>query len=309
MIAKECAWQVQDTISGPRRKARTGAHLKPLPSTPSAFAVLGCANTGFLSRQAPPNVTGVPLARLAARPPIGTRAREALILEHADLVRRIGYRLVRRLPSQVEVDDLIQAGMVGLIEAARRYGPRANATFATFAGSRIRGAMVDFLRNTDWSPRLLHRRMREIEAASRSIRNRTGESPKPAGIADALGISLESYHRTLRDAADSKLLSVDHLDAGDIGIKAATAADDSANPAEGLEHEDLQRAVATAIESLPENEKLVLLLYYNDELRLHEIGKQLDVCESRVWRIRKRALERVRTIIERWIGRGGPRDR
>jgi RNA polymerase sigma factor for flagellar operon FliA len=299
MVATECGRQVQDAVGAPRRRARATTHGRPLPIVPSAFTARGCAGRRLHTGREPLSVTASAAAWLAPRPTTGAHALEALILKHSDLVRRIAYHFVRRIPSHVELDDLIQAGMVGLVEAARRYGPCAIASFATFAGFRIRGAMLDFLRTTDWRPRLLHRRVRDIEAATRSIQNQTGEIPRPAGVAHALGISLESYHRTLQDAADSKLLSLDYPDPEETGLNAAATVDDSANPADGMEREDLQRAVSAAIASLPENEKAVLLLYYKDERRLREIGEQLDISESRVCQIRKRAVERVRSIIER----------
>jgi RNA polymerase sigma factor FliA len=236
-------------------------------------------------------------------------ALDALILKHSGLVRRIAYHFVRRMPRNVEVDDLIQAGMVGLVEAARRYGPRASASFETFAAFRVRGAMFDFLRKTDWRPRLLHRQMRNIEAAKSRIQNQTGENPRPAGVAEALGISLESYHRTLQDAAMSKVMSLDHSDPATAERARDSVIDERADPADGLEQHELHRAVAAAIESLPENEKAVLLLSYNDDFRLHEIGKELDLCESRICQIRKRAVRRVRVIIRDWLTADRGRDR
>jgi RNA polymerase sigma factor for flagellar operon FliA len=244
----------------------------------------------------------------ARRPPAPTRAaraREALVLKHTGLVRRIAYHVVRRLPRHVEVDDLIQAGMIGLIEATHRFAPGKAASFETYAAIRIRGAILDSFRKSDWSPRSLHRRVREIAEAKCRIENETGEVTKSADVAAALGVSLGDYHRTVQDAAMAQVLSLDAPGSADFAPLIDSAVDDRAGPADELEQEDLRRAVAAAIDALPEKERVILLLYYDEELLLREIGDRLALSESRVCQIHHRAVERLRVVAQRWMRTGG----
>ncbi len=225
---------------------------------------------------------------------------DELVLKHADLVKRIAYHLVSRMPPNVEVDDLIQAGMIGLLDAARHYTASKGANFETYAGIRIRGAMLDEVRKSDWTPRSVHRTVREMSEVVRRIENETGHEARATDVAAALGVSIEDYYRSIADAASCRLFSFDQVGSSDDDGPASHARDDRPGPADDLEEEDFRKALAGAVEGLPEREKLVLSLYYDDELNLREIGAVLDVSESRVCQIHGQALVRLRARMEDW---------
>lgn len=222
----------------------------------------------------------------------GPAETEALVLRHAELVKRIAYHLAGRLPPSVEVNDLIQAGMLGLIEAAANYVENRGASFETYAGIRIRGAMIDALRSLDWAPRSVHRKAREVAAAVREIEKETGRDARDAEIAARLGISLEEYHEIVQDAASCRLASLD-----DVLVENAA---DSADPFRDAAEEEFREALARAIDGLPEREKLVMSLYYGDGLNLKEIGAVLKVTESRVCQLHGQALVRLRARMADW---------
>lgn len=221
-----------------------------------------------------------------------------LMNQHAGLVKRIAYHLAARLPSSVEIDDLIQAGSIGLLEAARNYQGDRGASFETYAGIRIRGAMLDELRRGDWAPRSLHRRAREVEAAMRAIEQETGREAKDSEIAERLGITLAEYFDAVSDAARCQVMSSDGFDDGE-GLDAPAEGGD---PDEQVGRAEFQNELIKAIGSLPEREKLVMSMYYERELNLKEIGKVLDVSESRVCQIHGQALVRLRSKLGDWAG-------
>jgi len=225
------------------------------------------------------------------------------ITRHADLVRRIAHHLAARLPPSVEVDDLIQAGMVGLIEALRQFDPSAGATFETYASIRIRGAMIDEIRKGDWVPRSVHRRVREAAEATRQIEQREGRAATAAEVAAALSMSLDDYSRLMEGAARGQVLSLDE-DAEEHGEP--RTADRAPPPQANLESEEFQSSLATAIAGLPERERLVLSLYYEQELNLREIGAVLGVTESRVCQVHGQAMVRLRARLADWMGEGSP---
>lgn len=219
---------------------------------------------------------------------------DALVLRHAELVKRIAYHLAGRLPASVEVDDLIQAGMLGLLEAAAHYTADRGASFETYAGIRIRGAMLDALRKLDWAPRSVHRKAREVAGAMRAVEEREGREAQDAEVAAELGLPLEEYHRIVQDAAFCQVASLDDA-AG-----AADIADHGQDPGREAEQGELRTAMATAIAGLPERERLVMSLYYDEELNLKEIGAVLGVSESRVCQIHGQALARLRSRLREW---------
>jgi RNA polymerase sigma factor for flagellar operon FliA len=221
---------------------------------------------------------------------------DALVIEHQSLVRRIAYHLLARLPASVEVDDLIQAGQVGLIEAARNYRAEAGAAFATFASARIRGAMIDELRRGDWVPRSVHRRARDIAAAVSRVESRSGRDASDTEIAEELGVSLGDYHLMSQDAARGPMLSLDGMSEDGHAPEVA----DEQTPEQRLTDAGFRAAVATAINALPERERLVMSLYYEQELNLREIGGVLDVTESRVCQIHAQAVSRLRSRLADW---------
>ena len=234
--------------------------------------------------------------------PVDQVPHEELVLKHADLVKRIAYHLVSRMPPNVEVDDLIQSGMIGLLDAAKHYSANKGANFETYAGIRIRGAMLDEVRKSDWTPRSVHRNMREMADVIRRIENEKGHDAAPADIAQGLGVSLEEYHKLVQDAASCKLFSFDQMGSSeDESSPADHAKDDSPGPFEDMEEAGFRGALAGAIDGLPERERLVLSLYYDEDMNLREIGEVLEVSESRVCQIHGQALVRLRSRLTEWI--------
>ena len=234
--------------------------------------------------------------------PVGDIPQQELVIKHADLVKRIAYHLVSRMPPNVEVDDLIQAGMIGLLDAAKHYSATKGANFETYAGIRIRGAMLDEVRKSDWTPRSVHRNMREMADVVRKIENAKGQDAAPQDIAEGLGVSIEEYHKLVQDAASCRLFSFDQMGAGDDESSPADhARDESPGPFEHIEVAGFRDAMAGAINLLPEREKLVLSLYYDEDMNLREIGAVLEVSESRVCQIHGQALVRLRARLAEWL--------
>ena len=250
-------------------------------------------------------MTAMPSAMLAAKGAYGGGAKlpneAAIVSQHLELVKRIAWHLAARLPASVDVDDLVQAGVIGLIEAARNFAGDRGASFETYAGIRIRGAMVDELRRGDWAPRSVHRRMRDVSAAIREIEQELGREAREAEIVEKLGTTISEYHAIVTDAVQCQVLSMDSQrtddDGDDHGIEAIAA---DATPDQALERDAFQNALAAAISTLPEREKLVMSLYYDDELNLREIGSVLDVTESRVCQLHGQALLRLRAKLADW---------
>ncbi len=225
----------------------------------------------------------------------------ALVEEHAYLVKRIAYHLIARLPASVQVDDLIQAGIIGLLEAARYYDPSQGASFKTYAGIRIRGAMLDEIRRSDWTPRSVHRKAREVAEAIRAVENREGRDASDQEIAAELGVGLDEYFRTVAEAATARVLSLDELTADEGGEdRQSGLGDPAAGPYRQLVDQAARQALTEVIGNLPEREQQVLSLYYEHELNLREIGEVLSVTESRVCQIHGRALARIRARMTDW---------
>ena len=223
-----------------------------------------------------------------------------LITSHGPLVKRIAFHLLSRLPPSVQADDLIQAGMIGLIEASRNFDSEQGASFETYAGIRIRGAMLDEIRRTDWTPRSVHRKAREVAKAVRKIENEKGRDARDVEVAEAMGIGLDEYHKILQDATGCRIFSFE--DSGTLGEEGFVAPDRQSNqPLDNLQNADFKQGLAKAIKGLPERERLVMALYYDEELNLREIGEILGVSESRVCQIHGQALIRLRARMEEWL--------
>ena len=218
-----------------------------------------------------------------------------LVTRHAELVKRIAYHLAGRLPPSVEIDDLMQAGMLGLLEAASNYAANRGASFETYAGIRIRGAMIDALRKLDWAPRSVHRKARAVAAAVQEIERLTGRDARDTEIAERLGVTLEEYHSIVQDAASCRLAALDD---------AAVTVEGEADPFLETADDEFRGALAGAIDGLPERERLVMSLYYSEGLNLKEIGAVLRVTESRACQLHGQALVRLKARLNEW--RDGP---
>ncbi len=221
-----------------------------------------------------------------------------LVTEHVALVKRIAFHLINRLPPNIQVDDLIQAGMLGLLEASSNYAVGHGASFETFAGIRIRGAMLDEIRRLDWTPRSVHRKSREVAQAIKEIENKSGEDAKDSEVAEFLGLELSDYHQILVDSTSSKIFSIDTMDDEDNVVVKAT--DSSPTPYESVSKQKFQTSLTEVIKTLPEREQMVMALYYDEELNLREIGSVLDISESRVCQIHGQALLRVKSRMSDW---------
>lgn len=221
--------------------------------------------------------------------------------DYAYLVKRIAYHMVARMPASVQVDDLIQAGMIGLLEAAQKYQDDKGAGFETYAGIRIRGAIVDEMRRGDWAPRSVHRNSRRINEAIAFIESKTGADATDAQVAEALGVTLDEYHSMAQDCASTKLFSYEETldDEGD-EFSAPEESRSHQNPLESVQKGALKKALTEVIAGLKDREKLVLSLYYEQELNLKEIGEVLGVSESRVSQILSQTAMRIRSRMTGW---------
>ncbi len=223
----------------------------------------------------------------------------SLLEHHTVLVKRIAYHLLARLPASVQVDDLIQSGMIGLFEAANNFDNSKGASFETFAGIRIRGAMLDEIRRGDWTPRSVHKNSRMISEAIKLLESELGRDVSDTEVAEKLDISLNEYHHILSEVSTGKILGIDDLGVSEDTIKFG---DDCLvdDPYQAIEQSSFKKGLVQCIKSLPEREGLVLSLYYDEELNLREIGQVLEVSESRVSQIHSQAMHRLKARMQTW---------
>lgn len=240
------------------------------------------------------------MSRVALYSSVQSGGTDELIMQYAPLVKRIAYHLLNRLTDAVQLDDLIQSGMLGLLDALKNFDSGQGASFETYAGIRIRGAMLDDVRRSDWTPRSVHKKWRMVTEAIRMIENNTGREARVEEIAEFLGIPVEEYHRILEDSSSCRVFSIEELaESGDYYLD--EAANFAGEPLDDLSREGLQNALAEAISGLPERERLVLSLYYDEELNLREIGEVLNISESRVSQISSQAVLRLRSRLKGWV--------
>jgi RNA polymerase sigma factor for flagellar operon FliA len=224
--------------------------------------------------------------------------KDQLVQRFAPLVKRIAYHLMARLPSSVQVDDLVQNGMMGLLDAINRFEAGMGAQFETYAAQRVRGAMLDGLRENDWLPRSLRRDFRRIETAISQLEQEHGRPPSEQELANALGMTLGDYQKMLQDARGHQLISFEDLvEDGDENFLERHLSDHSAEPSKLLEDESLRQLLVQGIELLPEREKLMMALYYEQDLNLREIGEVMGVSESRVCQLHTQVVARLRARI------------
>jgi RNA polymerase sigma factor FliA len=229
--------------------------------------------------------------------------RERLILEHLPQVRLIARRIHERLPESVNLDDLISTGTIGLIGAIDRFDPRHNVKLKTYAEYKIRGAILDSLRGLDWAPRQQRKRSKQIEAAISTIEQQLHRAPTEDEIAKQLQLKLEEYHEWLVDIRGLNIGSLEAVSPeGDGRSLLKYISDDEENwPSRLVEKSELQRLLASAIEKMPPTERIVISLYYHEELTLREISKIVDLHESRVSQLKSQAILRLRSYLEkRW---------
>lgn len=221
--------------------------------------------------------------------------------DYALLVKRIARHMMARMPSSVQLDDLIQAGMIGLIEASQKYDGAKGASFETYAGIRIRGAILDEMRRGDWAPRSVHRKGRAVAEAISAIESRTGRDAKDADIAEVMGITIDEYYEIIKDSCSTRLYSFEEaFEEDETRVQSLSDTAQFSEPAQSVHNDALSAALVSAIELLPEREKLVLSLYYEQELNLKEIGMVLEVSESRVSQIHSQATARLRARMSDW---------
>lgn len=223
---------------------------------------------------------------------------EQLVGQYAPLVRRQALALISRLPASVELDDLMQAGMIGLLDAVRRYQQQADAQFETYAVTRIRGAMLDELRAQDWLPRSVRTKSRSIESSIQVLGHRLMRPATESEIAEEMGLELSAYQLLLEEARGVQVLMAEDLVQHREGRESASALEgvtgNVAGPLDQLMQEGLRAALVQAIEALPDREKLLLSLQFEQDLNQKEIAAVLGVTEGRVSQLRSQAIARIR---------------
>ncbi|GAB1108211.1 MAG: RNA polymerase sigma factor FliA [Shewanella algae] len=228
----------------------------------------------------------------------GLNDKTQIVEQYAPLVKRIAPHLLARLPASVQLDDLLQAGMMGLLEASSKFDGSKGAKFETFAGIRIRGAMIDEIRRGDWVPRSVHRNNRRVAQVMDELEQELGRDARDSEIAERLDMSLDEYHHILNDVSTGKIIGIEDLGvAPDVLVSEDMPADDTF---EDLAQSQFQSALTDAIKRLPERDALVLSLYYDEALNLKEIGAILEVSESRVSQIHSQAMLRLKAKLKHW---------
>ena len=224
-----------------------------------------------------------------------TRDTEQYLTQYAPLVKRIAHHMMAKLPASVEIDDVIQTGMMGLLDAVNRYEESHGAQFETYAAQRIRGAILDGLRQADWLPRSFRRDLRRIENAISKLEQRHGRAPSEQEVAKELDMPLGEYQKMLQDARGYQLISFEDFSHGEDGDYLERHCEDAqANPLDTLLDRKLRERLVQGIENLPEREKTVMGLYYEEELNFREIGEALGVSESRICQLHSQAIARLR---------------
>jgi RNA polymerase sigma factor for flagellar operon FliA len=224
------------------------------------------------------------------------RQKEDLILRFAPLIKLIVNRIAIRLPPHVDTEDLVNAGVIGLMDAIEKYDPMRGTSFKTYAEFRIRGAILDELRTLDWFPRSIRQKVNRLETAYADLERQLGRAATDEEVAAALNIDLEEFYETLAQASAVSLVSLYDMgrEEGEERSLLDCVASGEDDPAMALESQEVYETIGRAIERLPEKERIVISLYYYDELTMKEIGKVLNLTESRVSQIHTKAVLRLR---------------
>jgi RNA polymerase sigma factor FliA len=245
----------------------------------------------------------IPSPYVRKAPRIDPSDKERLILEYAPTIKYIAQRIAARLPPHIGLDDLINAGVIGLIDAIAKYDPSRDNTFKTYAEFRIRGAMLDELRNLDWVPRSVRQKESALERAYEALERGLGRSAHDEEVADLLGIALEEFYDWLNQVRGVSLLSLEApgLRASDgetLNLLDLVSTDEAQSPAQLVQARRLKALIAEAVDDLPYQEKVVISLYYYEELTMKEIGKVLEITESRVSQIHTKSIFHLRSKLK-----------
>ncbi|WP_022852801.1 FliA/WhiG family RNA polymerase sigma factor [Thermodesulfatator atlanticus] len=236
------------------------------------------------------------------------KTRNELIIKYAPLIKYVAGRLALRLPPNVDINDLISAGVMGLIDAINRFDPSRNIQFKTFAEFRIRGAMLDELRSLDWVPRSVRKKATMIERAYLELEQQLGRPAEDEEVAEALGVSIEEFHKMLEETKNVSFIDIETIkrklpDLNEEDIFDLIEDPDQPDPFEDCELKEIRDLLAEAIDDLPEKEKLVLSLYYYEGLTMREIGEILGYTESRISQLHSKAIKRLRAKLKGKIGK------
>jgi len=251
-----------------------------------------------LLREAKQKSTNIP-------PPL----RERIVLEHTPLIRYIVNRIAVRLPSHIDLDDLHNTGVIGLMDAIEKYDPDKNCKFKTYAEFRIKGAILDQLRSLDWVPRSVRQKSRRLERAYGEVEQRLGRVASEEEVADSLGLQIDKFHELLNQVRGISLVNLEEIrGTNSDGDRSGTFADivedvNSENPFASLKLTEMKTVIADTIGALPEKERLVVSLYYYEDLNMKEIGGILGITESRVCQIHTKAVLRLRSKLKGMLDR------
>lgn len=227
---------------------------------------------------------------------------DSMLRQYGPLVRRLAHQMIAKLPANVEIDDLIQVGMIGLTDALTRFDAAQGVQFETFATQRIRGAMLDELRGADWMSRGTRKQQREIEAAVHRLEQRLGRAPQESEIAKEMGISLGDYQELLGKVRGTQLIYLEDMsgDDGDSDYLDRHVASEGGDPLSLLQDHKMRAALVEAIKALPEREQYVMSMYYEQDMNLKEIAAVLGVTESRVCQLHSQSIARLRVKLREW---------
>ena len=231
---------------------------------------------------------------------------EQIVKEYSPMIKYVANRIALRLPPHIEVDDLISVGAIGLMDAIEKYDPSRGAKFKTYAEFRVRGSILDELRSLDWVPRSVRQKASNLDAGSSKLQSKLGRLPEDEEIAKEMGVTLEEFCKTLNETRNMPLLSLEDLgiarDSGDKqSLLDTLEGRGDVDPQTQMRLTELKNLIAAAIDSLPEKERLMVSLYYYEELTMKEIGEVLGITESRISQIHSKAVYRLRTKLKSLI--------